>query len=163
MKLTPGKLLTVAIATALASHAMAQQTTHDPMSGPGSGDKIEAEMRIMDDNGDGKISAAEHAKGAQEMFKGMDGNQDSRVSAAEMDATQPPLKSHDASHQKGHQMSSAEKIKAVDSNGDGILTAQEHEMGSKKMFTKMDADKDGYLTTGEIKAGHQQLMMTKDE
>ena len=65
-------------------------------------------------------------------------------------------------HHKG-QVSSAEKIKVVDTNGDGVLTAQEHAAGSKAMFTKMDTDKDGYVTAPEIKAGHKQLMMSKDE
>jgi Ca2+-binding EF-hand superfamily protein len=163
MKFISGKLLTVAMATALCSTSIAEQKAHDPMSGGGSKDKIEAEMKLMDANKDGKVSAVEHAAGAEEMFKGMDGNQDSRVTAAEMDATQTPTKASDASHHKGHELSSAEKIKVVDTNGDGVLTAQEHAMGSKKMFTKMDADKDGNLTAAEIKAGHQELMMSKDE
>ena len=167
MKTMSSKFLAIAVASTLCGSVLAQEKTHDPMAGAGSKDPIEAEMRLMDGNQDGKISAAEHAKGAQEMFKGMDGNQDNRVSAAEMDATQPALKSqdasHGASHGKSHEMSSTDKIKAVDANGDGFLTAQEHEAGAKKMFTKMDKDKDGFLTNAEIKDGHHQLMMSKDE
>ena len=41
-------------------------------------------------------------------------------------------------------MSAAEKIKVVDGNGDGVLTAAEHEAASKKMFQKMDANRDGH-------------------
>jgi hypothetical protein len=37
-------------------------------------------------------------------------------------------------------LSSAEKIKVVDTNGDGVLTAEEHAAGSKRMFDKMDTD-----------------------
>jgi Ca2+-binding EF-hand superfamily protein len=163
MKTIAGKIFTVAVATALCGSAVAEQKAHDEMAGAGAKDRIEAEMRIMDANKDGKVSAAEHAAGAQEMFKGMDANQDNRVTAEEMDATQAPLKSQDASHHKGHELSSAEKIKVIDTNGDGVLTAQEHEAGSKKMFTKMDTDKDGNLTAAEIKTGHQQMMMSQDE
>src|SRR5688500_11176553 len=146
MKFTSGKMLAVVMATALTTSAFAQQKAHDPMSGPGSKDKIEAEMRLMDANKDGKISATEHASGAEEMVKGMDGNQDNRVTAEEMDATQTPLKSQDAAHHKGHELSAAEKIKVIDTDGDGVLTAQEHSLGSKKMFGKMDTVKDGNLT-----------------
>jgi Ca2+-binding EF-hand superfamily protein len=163
MKTTAAKILTVAIATALCGSAFAEQKAHDEMAGAGAKDRIEAEMRIMDANHDGKVSAAEHEAGAQEMFKGMDANQDNRVTAEEMDATQKPFKSHDASHGNGHELSSAEKIKVIDTNGDGALTAQEHAAGAKTMFTKMDTDKDGNLTAAEIKTGHQQMMMSKDE
>jgi hypothetical protein len=161
MNLTPSKMLTVAMATALCGAAFAQEQAHDEMAS--AGNKIEVEMRIMDANKDGKISAVEHAAGAQEMFSGMDANLDNRVTAEEMDATQPPMKSHDTSHHKGRELSSADKIKVIDTNGDGVLTAQEHAMGSKQMFSKMDTDKDGNLTAPEIKAGHKQLMMSKDE
>ena len=140
MKMPAHKILGVAIATALCSTAVAQQQTHDPMAGPNTKGSVEAEMRVMDTNKDGKISAAEHDTGAQQMFQGMDANQDSRVTSVEMDAGHKPLASQDASHghKKGetHEMSSAEKIKVVDADGDGVLTAQEHAAGSKKMFGK---------------------------
>jgi Ca2+-binding EF-hand superfamily protein len=160
MKFTPGKLLTVAMATALASTAFAGDQEHKKGS-------VEAEMRIMDANKDGKISAAEHEAGAQQMFQGMDGNQDNRVTAVEMDAAQKPLKAEDASHgehgsKMSHEMSSADKIKKIDTDGDGVLTAKEHADGSKKMFSKMDADRNGSLTAAEIKAGHEKMMMTED-
>ncbi len=57
-----------------------------------------------------------------------------------------------------HGMSSADKIKVVDANGDGALSAQEHEAGSRSMFDKKDMDKDGYLTAAEIEAGHLAMM-----
>ena len=40
----------------------------------------------MDTNGDGKISADEHAAGARAMFQEMDTNGDGKVTPAEMDA-----------------------------------------------------------------------------
>ena len=55
-------------------------------------------------------------------------------------------------------MSSAEKIKVIDTNGDGALSAEEHAAGSKMMFEKMDTDKDGFLTKAEMTAGHHKLM-----
>jgi hypothetical protein len=56
------------------------------------------------------------------------------------------------------EMSSAEKIKTIDTNGDGVLTADEHAAGAKAMFDKMDADDDSYVTKSEMKAGHEKYM-----
>jgi Ca2+-binding EF-hand superfamily protein len=160
MKSTIGKALTIALATTSAAIAFAGDEEHKKGS-------IEAEMRIMDANEDGKISASEHAAGAQQMFQGMDGNQDNRVTAVEMDGAHKPLKAQDASHgehgsKMSREMSSAEKIKKIDADGDGVLTAKEHADGSKKMFTKMDANKDGALTAAEIKSGHEKMMTAED-
>lgn len=160
MKSTIGKALTVALATAAAAGAYAGDTDQK--------DTVAAEMRIMDTNGDGKISSAEHAAGAQQMFQGMDGNQDNRVTSEEMDAAHKPLKAQQGGHaahggKTSRELSSAEKIEKIDTDGDGMLTAKEHADGSKKMFTTMDADKDGSLTAAEIKSGHEKMLTASDE
>jgi Ca2+-binding EF-hand superfamily protein len=166
MKFTSGKFLTVAIATALATSAFAGdgEDHHGKMHG-----SVKAEMRIMDTNQDGKISATEHAAGAKQMFQGMDVNRDNRVTAAEMDAAKKRMKQPaDASHRPADQrhaaeMSSADKIKVVDTDSDGVLTAEEHAEGSTIMFSKMDVDTDGLLTAQEIEAGHAKMMTASDE
>lgn len=121
------------------------------------GDKAghEAAMfKKMDANGDGKISADEHAAGAKAMFEAMDTNHDGKVTAEEMTAA------HEKKGAKAGKpgMSSAEKIKVIDTDGDGVLTAEEHAAGSRTMFTKMDADGDGMLTAQEMAEGHERLM-----
>ena len=55
-------------------------------------------------------------------------------------------------------MSAADKIKVVDTNGDGVLTAEEHAAGSRAMFEKMDTNKDGFLTKDELAAGHARML-----
>jgi len=55
-------------------------------------------------------------------------------------------------------MTSAEKIKVIDKDGDGILTAEEHAAGSRTMFAAMDTDKDGALTEAELSAGHAKML-----
>lgn len=55
-------------------------------------------------------------------------------------------------------MSSAEKIKTMDTNGDGRLSAAEHEAGAREMFKKMDANKDGTVTAAEMDASHKRMM-----
>ena len=108
----------------------------------------------MDTNADGKISADEHAAGAKGMFDAMDADHDGKVTAAEMTAA------HDKMGAKpmANEMSAADKIKTIDTNGDGILTADEHAAGSRTMFDRMDTDKDGFLTKAEFDAGHSKML-----
>ena len=109
----------------------------------------------MDDNDDGKISPDEHFAAASRMFEKMDSNTDGKVTAAEMTAAHPRVTGKKA--QKSD-MTAAEKIKMLDSDGDGVLTSEEHAAGARSMFDKMDADKDGYLTKAELKAGHDKFL-----
>jgi len=161
------KIITVGIASALCGIAMA---------GGGKDDH----MKMMDTNGDGKVTAAEHADGCKQMFTKMDSNGDGQVTAAEMDAAQPMMKHHKdksgatARNEDGHDkenaadkpsgkmMSSSEKIAVMDVNGDGQLSAAEHAAGAKKMFTKMDTDSDGTLTAQELKEGHRSMMTASE-
>ncbi len=172
------KILAIGVASVVCGIAMA---------GAGKDDH----MKMMDGNGDGKITATEHADGARKMFTKMDSNKDGRVTAAEMDAASPMMKhqkdahasgattarnadghdkenaadkSYDSSAKMGHgkMMSSSEKIAKIDTNGDGQLTAEEHAAGAKKMFGKMDADSDGTLTAQEMREGHRSMMTASD-
>ena len=51
-----------------------------------------------------------------------------------------------------------DKMKMMDTNGDGKISAQEHADGAKAMFAKMDANSDGFLTKEEMDAGHKKMM-----
>jgi Ca2+-binding EF-hand superfamily protein len=113
------------------------------------------EMKSMDTNGDGKLSAEEHAAGAQRMFDTMDANNDGKVTAAEMDAARERVTGTKA---VPGAMSSADKIKVIDADGDGALTAAEHATGSKKMFERMDTNKDGFVTLEELAAAHSEML-----
>ena len=117
--------------------------------------KPDAEFAATDTNKDGKVSAEEHAAASKKMFATMDANKDGKVTAAEMTAAHQRVTSKKA---KKSDMSVAEKIKVIDTDGDGILTAEEHAAGSRTMLGKMDTDKDGFLTKDEIAAGHAQMM-----
>ncbi len=112
------------------------------------------EIRMMDTNRDHKITADEHAEGARKMFAQMDANKDGKVTVDEMESCQAKMgfKHH------GGEMSAADKLKVVDGNHDGVLTADEHAAGAKMMFDKMDSDHDGVLTRKEIAAGRDKLM-----
>lgn len=116
-------------------------------------DDMQDKMKKMDANGDGSVTAAEHAAGAKAMFGKLDANGDGYVTAAEMDAAHAAKdKSRDMDR-----MSSADKIKAIDTNGDGRLSAAEHEAGARSMFAKGDANGDGSLDAGEMQAAHRMM------
>ncbi len=117
--------------------------------------KSDAGFSKMDANKDGMVSAAEHAAGARQMFDTMDANKDGRVTAAEMDAAHQRVTGAKAT--KG-ELTSAEKIKVIDKDGDGVLTAEEHAAGSQSMFQKMDTNKDGFLTKVELATGHASML-----
>ena len=120
----------------------------------------DAYFKAMDTNGDDKLSPDEHAAGAKKMFDRMDENIDGTVTPEEMDAAHEKVAGKKTTKAD---MSSAEKIKAVDMNGDGVLTAEEHAAGSKKMFDKMDTNKDGFLSKDELEAGHAKMLKKKVE
>ena len=114
-------------------------------------------FKMMDTDGDGKISRAEHAAAAQQMFAQCDANHDGVVTAAEMDAAMALKGDKPTKHDK----TSAEKIQVIDQNGDGQLTIAEHKAGAEKMFTTMDKNGDGFLSKDECDEG--QKMMKKDK
>jgi Ca2+-binding EF-hand superfamily protein len=123
-----------------------------PAALAGEGMSVADKFAAMDTNHDGKVSPDEYAVGARIMFDKLDANKDGQVTAAEMEAGRPG---------KAKGMSTADKIKMVDTNGDGAVSADEHAAGAKAMFDKMDSDQDGYLTKSEMEAGHKKMVERK--
>jgi Ca2+-binding EF-hand superfamily protein len=148
-------LCTLSLACALAlSPALAGDDEHKEHTSASS------EMKMMDTDKDGRISAAEHAMGAKKMFEKIDADYDGRVTATEMDARHKEMPS---SHSSKPMKSSAEKMKSIDADGDGAISAEEHEQGSQKMFRKMDKDQDGRLSQAEVQAGHDRMMSAEEK
>lgn len=117
----------------------------------GGGGMPEDKFKAMDSNNDGMLSSAEHATGASAMFTAMDTNHDNMVSAAEMDAH------HKAKMKGAKDMSSAEKIRMLDTDKDGQLSMSEHDAGARTMFSRMDADGNGSLSKAEMHSGHHDM------
>lgn len=140
------------------------------IAAPALADDPGSKFKMMDSNGDGMVSAEEHAAAVTKMFGEMDTNGDGNVTAAEMDAhhamKEPKAKagmtSNDAAMER-HEMSSADKIAKMDTNGDGMLSAAEHDAGAKAMFSEMDTDGNGSLSRKEMMAGHAAMKAEKHE
>jgi hypothetical protein len=109
----------------------------------------------MDTDGDGRVTAAEHARGARAMFVAMDRDGDGRVTAGEMTSAQPQVGSGTP---ESRALPAADKIRAVDRNQDKVLTLREHVAGAREMFARMDGNRDGRLDEAEYSAGQARLM-----
>lgn len=165
MKLLAPKLIPVAIASILCGVAMAGGGKEDHMS-------------MMDKNGDGQITAAEHSAGAMAKFTKMDANKDGMVNAAELDAAHQGMmgKDHDqmsrsegdksydrAGDKTGKMTTSAQKLAAMDADKDGAVSGEEHAAFAQKMFSKIDKDGDGTLTAQEVREGRATMTASDAE
>jgi len=112
-------------------------------------------FKRMDTNNDGRISASEHAAGAQAMFTRMDANHDAKLSGEEMAAGHKAMMHGD--HDKDHRGMHGDRMARMDSNHDGVLTAAENAAAAQAMFDRMDSNHDGKVTTDEIEAGHKAM------
>lgn len=112
------------------------------MAGEGCPQKAMADV----EGGNGQMSASEHAAGAQKRFDSMDADHDGKITAAEIASSQGAERIAWARKP----VSSTDKIRKLDSNKDGVLTASEYANGSQAIFNELDSDSDGYLRASEM-------------
>lgn len=106
----------------------------------------------MDTNGDGLISAAEHAAGATAKFAKMDLDGSGTTDADEIVAA------HEQMRKDREAEMAAEKVRKLDANGDGVVSSAEFGGAMQARFANADADKDGNLSKDEMKAAHRSKM-----
>ena len=103
------------------------------------GDKLK-----MDTDGNGVVTATEHAASSKTKFDSMDSDKDGNVTAAELTAH------HKASGKAP--MASGDWVKKQDTNGDGMISTSEHVANAEARFAKLDSNSDGNLTQAELTA-----------
>ena len=112
--------------------------------------------------GQGMISAQQHATGARTMFERMDADGDGHVTASEMEAFRPMMgaaKGRAAGMPMGAgMMMMPAMMGTIDSDRDGSVSAQEHAAAAKANFDRLDTDRNGRITAAEWAAAHQAAM-----
>ena len=106
-------------------------------------------VKMLDTDGDGRVSRSEFAANKQEKIQRMDANNDGVLT---------PNESTAGKAEKKHWWSRSDKpagkageLNSADTNGDGQVTAAEATAYADKTFASLDADNDGFLTEGELK------------
>lgn len=120
-------------------------------------------FKDMDTNGDGMISASEHAARVTAKFQDMDADRDGRLTVAEVDAGMKAMKSDAMGKDRmgkgmgqgmgmgmGQAMTASEKIASMDTDGDGAVSSAEHDAWARNRFTEMDGDRNGSLSHSEM-------------
>ncbi|HEV2608558.1 MAG TPA: EF-hand domain-containing protein [Xanthomonadaceae bacterium] len=115
-------------------------------------DHVAAMIKAMDTNHDGMVSKAEFLAYAKAQFDAMDTNHDGQVTVAEMDAAR--MAKLKIKTPVALLPASATIIKPMDSNNDGIVSAEEHATAAEKDFNAMDANHDGQLSADEMRVGY---------
>ena len=144
-----------ASASATAQAAKTGTTQVPPLSRAEVTQKLDADFKVVDTNGDGKVTKAEidgalakqasQIEGrlkqrAKEEFDKLDANHDGQLSLAEFQT---------AAALKPREGVADARIKQLDTNRDGVLTAAEFRSDSLAEFDKLDKNKDGTLSVQE--------------
>lgn len=102
------------------------------------------DLQRMDRDGDGRVSSGEHADAAKAAFDVLDADRDYRVDAAEMEAA-------NGNQPVAHRLSGDQRLKPLDSNGDGELSPDEQADRAEAGFQARDTDDDGFLDLRELR------------
>jgi Ca2+-binding EF-hand superfamily protein len=126
---------------------------------------------MMDKDGDGIVTAEEMSAAHKDMPSARAQSPDTHTAdSGRLPQADPAARTSDAEGRSVQSdaagksdRASASKIKEIDTDQDGTLSAAEHEAGARKMFDRMDKDHDGKLSAAELQAGHDRMMRTAED
>jgi len=117
-----------------------------PTAGAAGGDFAQRVFDKLDTNHDGVVTLDEYVAAARARFAALDPQNTGKVTAAEI-AASPRAEAH-AQHAAAH------LVKAMDTNGDGVVTLDEYLAAAKKRFSRLDKNGDGFIDADELPAHH---------
>lgn len=126
-----------------------------PGFGGGSGNPGDF-LKMLDKDGDGKVSKAEAPERMQEGFDRMDTNKDGFIDEAEvrqmMDRFRE-MRPGGPGGPRGERDGGGlqERMKAMDKDGDGKVSLEEAPERMKQSFDRFDTNKDGFIDDAEIR------------
>ncbi|MFZ5746220.1 MAG: EF-hand domain-containing protein [Pseudomonadota bacterium] len=141
------------------------------MAGPG--DEMAARMfKMLDTDGDGQVSLAEHRAMAEKQFTMVDANKDGKIDQSEMQAMRDrrgappgdPMRpgGPDGPRGRGGPMEHRAMLDRVDANHDGVITREEMVAAAEARFAKLDANHDGKIDESERKAMRDRMMQNRE-
>ena len=111
-------------------------------------DPVSEAFAALDRDGDGKVSAAEHAEGAKARFDAMDADNNYHLSAAELEAATAPGAAAVGQLAAG---TASTAVNANDDNDNGEISPEESRAQAEAEFVARDADRDGNLSLEEMR------------
>ena len=109
-------------------------------------DPVTETFAALDRDGDGKVSAVEHAEGAKAQFDALDADHNYHLSAAEVERAT-------AGAEAGQLAAgtAATAVSANDDNDNGEISPEESRAQAEAEFLARDADRDGSLSLEEMR------------
>ena len=111
-------------------------------------DPVAEAFAALDRDGDGKVSAVEHAEGAKARFDAVDADRNYHLSAAELERATAPGAAAVGELAAGTAPTAAD---ANDDNDNGEISPEESRAQAEAEFLARDADRDGSLSLEEMR------------
>jgi len=120
------------------------------------GSEAEDMFKRMDADGNGQVTAVEHAQFAENKFKQSDTNYDGQVSAAECTAAEVAYHKKNKMDEKVEKATAAH-IRLVDTDGNGQISSSENATFARNAFAKADKNGDQLLSEDEVEDAHKEM------
>jgi hypothetical protein len=109
-----------------------------------------SKLKMLDTDGDGRVSRSEYVAGKQDKIQRADANNDGVVTANEASTGKAEKK-----HWWSRSDKSADHVNKADTNNDGQDTSAEATAAAETSFDKIDTDSDGFLSAAELDAARK--------